>query len=117
MFLAGSLRRGKTSEHDVDLVVVDSERARNGRCRFMRFAAYDATVRGIPIYACSKCGEQCQGRSVTLRVKDLDGASLPYTVHLLGREAGFVSNQNIPVGWSSWGIGDVRCPACTKGTR
>lgn len=64
------------------------------------------TIKALPVYVCSKCPTVGVGSTVRT---EFDGVNIDLATLRFN-----VSNQHIPVGWSSYGRDDVRCPTCTK---
>jgi hypothetical protein len=69
-----------------------------------------ATVKARSFWTCPKCGKIEKGDTVTLeRGDDKIGTALLVFDQQPARD---VSNRYMPVGWASYGIGNVLCGDC-----
>lgn len=77
----------------------------------MDFRIGHVAIKAIAIFTCSRCGRRGQGDTVRREAGGL-WATLSELPDVAGDLLSNVSNACIPVGWSSHGRGDVRCPDC-----
>lgn len=73
----------------------------------MKIARGVASIKVLPIFTCTVCGKEAIGSTEHMEVEFKSFSSL------FVLDGATPSNNHMPIGWASYGRGNVKCEECS----